>query len=346
MKKVIHKIGFIFLSMLLAIQSCSDKIIEDDPLGTVTGGDKMVPIALDIEGIISANTYGPDYGNEVDVPGSAVENAVNDIVVYIFDNTFTCEKILHGVTAPVGPEMIKIRVKHFIAVVNAQANIPALFPLPLTNPSSVSYPALRKMLSEAKTQLPASPFLMVGQKLGVTITDQMGAINPYRVTIDVERAVAKITISFTKSGLALLHNITLQEVIMYKGANKIYLLDKPDSDDIIYGLSTTKNSFIPSGVVNNSPSYNYLADTIYTYASASGPDTTKAVRFEIKAAINSPTNIRTAKFILGEYERSSGDTVYDIRRNYWYDVKVNAKDPGMDSIYVTVSASPDRKSVV
>ena len=343
MKKVILKIGFILLSMMFAMQSCSDKIIEpfpDDGIEVVPEGDKMVPIALALNEKKSANTYGDTYyGGVTDVPGTSVENAVNDILVYVFDNTYTCEKILYGPSSPVGPEMVRIGTKHFIAVINAQSNVSSLFPLP-SDPSTVNYATLRRTLSDARTLLPASPFLMVGERLNVPVTDQRPQTNPYQIIIDVERATAKVTMSFTKSGDAALHNITLQQVIMYKGANKVFLIDRPSSEDIIYGLSTTKNSFSPSGIVSNSPSYVYLSDTIYTYASDCGPDTTKAVRFEITAAINSATNIRTAKFFLGEYEQSPGDTVYDIRRNYWYDVRVNIKDPGMDSLYITVTASP------
>jgi len=342
MKNVIKNIGFIILSMMFAMQSCSDKIIEpfqDDGVEQVPEGNQMVPIALALNEKKSANTYGDtDYGGVTDVLGTSVEDSINDIIVYVFDNTFTCEKILRGPRSPVGPEMVHVGTKHFIAVINAQSNVSSLYPIP-SDPSTVNYVTLRRTLSDARTQLPASPFLMVGEKMNVPVT-QMPQTNPYRINIDVERATAKVTMSFTKSGDAALHNITLQQVIMYKGANKVFLLDRPSSDDIIYGLSTTKNSFTPTGVVSLSPSYVNLSDTIYTYASDCGHDTTKAVRFEIKAAINSASNIRTAKFFLAEYEQSSGDTVYDIRRNYWYDVRVNIKDPGMDSLYITVTASP------
>jgi hypothetical protein len=71
-----------------------------------------------------------------------------------------------------------------------------------------------------------------------------------------------------------------------------------------------------------------------------GHDTTKAVHFEIEAEINATSNVRTARFFLAEFEQSPGDTVYNILRNYWYDIKIKMVDPGMDSLYVTVVASP------
>ena len=338
MKKGISNIGLIIISMIFTLQSCFDTVVVDpDPIDGGEG-NTMVPITLDLGGIV--RTYNTDYSNVTDTAGTSVENAVNDIVVYIFDHTYTCEKILVGTTSPVGPEMIKIGTKHFIAVVNVQANVPALYPPPVTNPSSVSYPALRQQLTDALTALPSSPFLMVGTKMNVPVTEELPITNPKRISIEVERAVAKVTMSFTKSLLATSHTITLQKVTLYKGANKIYLLDKPASDNTTYSLSGSKNTFSPNASVQNSPAYIELADSFYTYAVNAGKDTTNAVRIEIEAAINSPGNIRTAKFFLAEYITGTNDTLYDIRRNYWYDIKVNMTDPGMDSLNVTIYACP------
>ena len=339
MKKVIHNIGFVILSMMFAMQSCSDQVI-DEGNQPVPDDDVMVPISLDLRGLTQANTYsGPNYGFEMDTTGTAAENAVTDIIVYVFDNTFTCEKILHGPNSPVGPEMVKIGTKHFIAVVNAQQNVPSLFPLPTANPSTVSYSVLRKTLSNALTSLPASPFLMVGEKLNYPVVDQKPITQPYKIPIEVERACAKVTMSFTKSLNAATHNITLDSIVMYQGANRIYLFDKPDTDPTTYTLSKLHNSFSPSASVQNSPTFIKLDSTFYTYASACGSDKSKAAYFKIYAAINSPSNKRTAMFYLAEYEQSPGDTVYDIRRNYWYDVIINMTDPGMDSLYITVNVS-------
>ena len=335
MNRVIKHIGYLLLSVIIALQSCLDSIIiEPEPNGE---SDAMVPIALDLGGIL--RTYGPDYPNVKDSVASSMENTVQDIIVYIFDQTFTCEKILVGSTSPVGPELVKVGTKHIIAVVNAQANVSSLYPVPTANPSSVSYPVLKQKLSDAKTALPASPFLMVGERMNVPVTEQRPDTNPYKVTIDVERAVAKVTMHFTKSGKALAHNVTLQRVTLFNGANKIYLMNKPITDDITYTLTSSKNVFNPNAVVQNTPTYVSLADSFYTYASYCGKDTSKAVRFEVEAAINSPFNIRKATFFLASYVVGT-DTTYDIRRNYWYDVKVNIKDPGMDSLYITITACP------
>jgi len=200
----------------------------------------------------------------------------------------------------------------------------------------VSYTGIRQKLSDARTTLPESPFLMVGEKLNVLVTDRPED-NPNKITIDVERLCAKVKMSITKT-LASPHTVTIQKITLFKGANKVYLMSKPPADDITYTLTTSKNTFLPNGIVPDSPGYIVLADSFYTYATHAGKDTTKAVRFEIEAAINSPTNVRTAKFFLAEYEIAAGDTVYDIRRNYWYDIKINIKDPGMDSVYLTITA--------
>ena len=336
MKERTKYIWVILLGMVLTMQSCLDTVIVDDP--DPFQGEGMVPIALDLSGIVRTYADGTDYGSVTDTAGSDIENRVDDIIVYIFDHSFTCEKILQGSTAPVGPEMVKIGTKHFITVVNAQANVSTLYPIPFANPSSVSYPALRQKLSDALSAVPASPFLMVGEKLYVPVTDQRPYTNPNKITIDVERAVAKVTMSFTKSALAASHNITVQKVTMYNGANKVYLLDKPATNDITYTLTDVRSTFTPI-VVDNSPTYIAFPDSFYTYAADCGKDTSKAVRFEIEATINSPANVRTAKFFLAKYIAGS-DTVYDIRRNYWYHVNVNMKDPGMDSVYVTIHACP------
>lgn len=340
MKKVFQYIGIILWSILLAMQSCTDSVVEFEPGPDPHAGDKMVPISLDISGLTNANTYGTDYDGETRVPGSNSENSVNDIIVYIFDHSFVCEKILIGSASPVGPEMVKVGTKNFLAVVNGNSHFTGTNALP-TTPASTNYSALRQKLSDATSSLPTSPFLMTGEKLSVPITELMSAVSPNKVELEVERTCAKVTMSFTKSGLATAHNITINKVTLYKGANKIYLFDRPTTNDITYTLSTTKNTFSPaSAIVENSPVYISLADSFYTHAVACGTDTSKAVRFEIEAAINSPTNTRIAKFFLAEYKTNSGDTVYDIKRNFWYDIKVNMVDPGMDSLYVTVNTCP------
>ena len=334
MKKFIHSIGFILLSMIFAMQSCSDKIVENFvEEEVVETGEDMIPITLDLSGIFpaAAATYGTNYPGAPATATPLEEAIVGDIFVYVFDNTYTCEKILRGPTSPVGPELVKVGTKHFIAVINGQTHIPSL----PTTPSAVNYTSLRQMLTTPSASLPASPFLMVGEKSNVPVST-----SSHTVAIDVERACAKITMSFTKSQDAATHNITVNSVTLNRGADRIYLLGAPSTNPTLNNISKTFSSFTPSGVVSNSPVYNYMADTTYTYANYCGTDTTKAVYFEIEAAINSPGNIRKARFYLGEYKATATDTVYDIRRNYWYDVQINMIDPGMDSLNVTINACP------
>ena len=334
MKRAINYISII-LGLWITVSSCSDRIVDTsrDPIN----GTGMVPITLDISGLIKASTYDTDYDHITDVPGNAAEDAVGDIIVYIFDFSYNCEAVLVGTTSPVGPELVKVGTKHFLVVVNGNSVFTGTNELPL-DPDDVYYQVLRKRLTDAASMLPASPFLMVGERHNVAVTDQVPITNPKVIEVDVERACAKITMSFTKSGLALGHTIILQKVTLFKGAEKVYLFSKPDDPSLIdYTLTSSSTAFQSSGLVPNFSSYINLLDTFYTYAADVGQDTAKAVRFEIEASING--NTRTAKFFLAEYETTSGDTVYDIRRNFWYDVNVNMIDPGMDSIYVTVIAS-------
>ena len=345
MKKRIYYVGLIILCMMIAIQSCTDNevypIIPDE--NTYPESDLMIPISLKLDGLFSSKTYTTaptDYDNITDIPGSNIENSVDTVIVYIFDNTFTCEKILKGSGSSVGPEMVRVGVKHFIAVVNGPAHFTST-PLP-SNPEDVSYPVLRQMLTDVSGSLPSSAFLMVGEKLNVALPEERLESNPYHVKLDVERVCAKVTMSFTKTGLALAHNIIIDSVVLFQGADRIYLLDNPGfSNPTTYTLSGKRDAFLPSsGIVTAYPDYISLADSFYTYASACGSDKDKAVYFNIYASVGSTTNKKVAKFYLAEYGVSATDTVYDIRRNYWYDVKVNIKNPGMDSVKITVVASP------
>ena len=342
MKNGILNIGFILLSMILAFSSCADTLVEPGN-GDPNGGTEMVPIVLNIGGLTNASTYadGADYDghdHKDDVQGNAAEDAIHDIIVYIFDYSYKCEAVIVSHESPVDTVLVIAGTKHFLAVVNSDAVFTGTQALPKVA-SAVVYSDLRKSLSDKVSTLPASAFLMVGEKLHVPVTDQKPYSNPNRITIGVERACAKITMQFTKSLLATSHTITIQRVTMYQGANRIYLFDRPSAPDIDYILS--KSVFTSSidnlGVIDNLPNYIAMRDTFYTYAADCGQDSTNAVHFEIESTVNSPFNIKTAKFYL--YGKTGGDTIYDVKRNYWYDIKVNMVDPGMDSVYVTITAA-------
>jgi hypothetical protein len=311
----------------------------------------MVPITLNLTGIVPASTYGV-----IDYPGhdsiaTVDEKIVTDVLVYVFDNTYSCEEILQGTTYNnIETKLVKVGMKHFIAVVNGPTHFTGANALPAT-PAAVSYSNLRKMLTNASTSLPtpgaAKPFLMAGERLNVMLDQQKAEDDPYKISIDVERACAKITMQFSKDGQAALANITLKKVTLFQGASSVCLLDVPDVNPTTYDLTAVKNTFRnpvdppnPAVVPKTSDGWSNLADSFYTYESRCGADKSKAVYFEIEAEINSPTNVRTARFYLAEWEWASLDTIYTIRRNYWYDIKVKMTDPGLDSVYVTVVACP------
>ncbi len=339
MKRWIYDIGFLFLGLLVFFcPACSDEIISQ---GNNDGGegDKEIPVKISMQdmSLPEVSTYGTDYDGETLVDGTAWENAVNDITIYIFNQSFECEKIVQASSSPTDTVMVKTGKKHFVAVVNAQGKMT----LPST-PAMTDYSALMRMLTNASLTLPTSPFLMTGELQNVVLPDELPTSNPYNIRIDVNRACAKVTLKVTKSGQAESHNITLKKIILHQGADRVALFVAPNPNPINYILTDTIETFDPlSGIVPNKSTGTYCAmtDSFYTYESLCGSDKNKAVWIEIESAVNSPTNIRTAKFYLGEFSTTSGDTTYNIYRNYWYDVAVNIVKPGMDSLYVTVNVS-------
>ncbi len=339
----------LFCMVMLLASSCQDSIIPDEnktkPPGT-GGENELVPVALNLQGLFgdenSPSTYSlTDIG---DAPGSGPENTITDVTVFVFNSSLQCEKIMQGVSPaynPVGPELVRAGQKRFIAVVNGVGKL-----TPMYGPGDealVTYNGLRQQLTNATTALPTSPFLMTGETTETLASDRP-ASTPNEINIQVKRAVAKVKMSFVKSGDAASHNITMQSVTLHQGSNKIYLLQKPmPLSGVSYNLSSTKSTFSPSaGTVPLSSSLNpcLLADTFYTYETLCGSDKSKAVYFELTAAVNSPANIRTARVYLAEDPLNATDTVYDVKRNHWYNVKVNFVDPGMDSVYVELKAAP------
>ncbi len=342
MNRWIYNMRFLLFGMLMFLGACSDEMI---PPGPVNGGeDKEIPLMINLKDLSlpEVSTYGTDYPGETSVAGSAWENKVNDITVYIFDQSFDCEKIITANSSPTDTVMVKTGIKNIVAVVNAAGKIN----LP-TSEATTYYSALLKMITNASTTVPTSPFLMTGKLLNVSLPNEVPITSPYRVTINVERATAKVKLKVMKSGLAAGHNITLTKVIMYQGADRVALLETPSTNPTIYNLSDTANVFqhtitnVFSGTVPNMGSgYCAVIDSFYTYESLCGSDKNKGVKIVLESYVNSPGNTRKAEFYLGEYSATPGDTLYDVKRNFWYDVTVNIAKPGMDSIYVTVVSSP------
>ena len=344
MNRWLKYIGFLVLSMsMLFISACADEAIPpDEPGPNINEGDKEIPLMISLQDLAIATTYGTNYPGETLEQGSAWENAINDVTVYIFNQSFECEKIVTATTNPTDPVMVKIGTKNMVAVVNAAGKIT----LPSTE-ATTSYPALLRMLTNASATVPTSPFLMTGIASNVPLPDELPNTNPHRIKIDVARTVAKVKIKVMKDVLATNANITLKRIFLYQGANRVALLEPQGSNPITYNLSDTANAFrhtitgVTTGEVpNNGDGYCAMADSFYTFESLCGVDKSKAVRIVLESTVNSPSNIRTAEFYLGEYLTNQGDTVYDVKRNFWYDVTVNIVKPGMDSINVKVKTCP------
>ncbi|MDR2917714.1 MAG: hypothetical protein LBV74_23225 [Tannerella sp.] len=343
------KVFYILFSMItiLLINGCADSAIVDPDPNNPTE-EAMVPIALNLKGLFDeegATTYSlTDAGDQA---GTGMENTITDVTVFVFNSLNVCEKIMQG-SSPydsIGPELVKSGFKTFIAVVNGSGKLPVVYGP--GDESLVSYSALRRQLTNASASLPTSPFLMTGEQTA-TLTADLPISNPNIVDIEVKRAVAKVKIFFTKSGNAASHEIKMKSVTLRKGADKVYLLDKSPVDAVNYNVSsptiTTFDTPFDPGTrkvpLQSSGDYCMVADTFYTYESLCGQDTSKAVYFELEAEVNSASNVRTAQVYLAKDIKSPGDTVYDVYRNYWYNVYINIADPGMDSVYVTVISSP------
>jgi hypothetical protein len=344
MNRWFYYIGFLVLSMsMLFISSCVDEAIPPDELGpNINEGEKEIPLMISLKDLAGAYTYGTDYPGERPEQGSVWEDSIKDVTVYIFNQSFVCEKIITATTNPTDPVMVKTGMKSMVAVVNAAGKIN----LPTTESATI-YPDLLKMLTNASATMPTSPFLMAGIEHNVSLPNEVPLTNPYRINIDVARTVAKVKIKVMKSGQALNANITLKNIYLYQGADRVALLDPQNSSSIIYNLSDTAKLFkhtltgVTTGEVpDNGDGYCAMADSFYTFESLCGSDKSKGVKIVLESEVNSSSNIRTAEFYLGEYSTSPGDTVYDVKRNYWYDVTVNIVKPGMDSINVKVKTCP------
>ena len=340
-KDIISKIGILILSVQVLFSACSDPIVESNPSD---GSEAMIPIVIKMKDLAALSTYGTDYTNVTDTAGSDLENAIHDVMVYVFDNSFICEKII-PVTVVAGfppvsdTVMVKSGNKHLLAIVNALAN--NMTTLPTTEASAI-YPDLISLMSNPPlTTQPASPFLMTGRKMNVNLPPDWTKTAPYNVEIEVERACAKITMNVSQKilsgGVPVYYNIVLTKVAMYNGAESVALFELPSpSPSLTYSISDSTSLLDPVPV---NPVYLAVPDSFYTYESLCGSDTSKAVKLAIEATVNS--TLRRAEFYLGEdYLTIPGDTVYNVKRNYWYVVNVDIIKPGMDSIYITIKACP------
>jgi uncharacterized protein (TIGR02145 family) len=341
--KCYKKISYLLYGMMLFIMSCTDNIVNngDNPVGGGGDGEDLIPVVLNLKGLFGEENSPSTYSltNLGDSAGTGLENDIGDVTVYIFNSSNVCEKILQKINPAsppsIGPELVKTGYKTFIAVVNGIGKLPATYTDP-AGYASVNYNALRQALTNVITTLPTDTFLMTGTTTATLSVEDKDA--PNEVEVDVERAVAKIKIFITKSGKASSHDIKMQKITLHQGANQVYLLQPPASNTTSYNLSSEKTSFTLSGEVPTS-GYCALADSFYTYESLCGSDNSKAVYFELEAEVNSPANVRKARFYLAE-DASSGVKLYNVHRNYWYEVYINIKDPGMDSVYITVKSSP------
>ena len=348
MKKNSYNIGIMMLCLLFVFSACTDSVVSNEIIkqGDKGGGDKEVPVVLDLRGIFEpkGQTYGTVYPG-IDVPGTSVEDAIDNVVLYIFNDLYECEKILsesYPVPSPVGPVMVKTGLKHFVAIVNAVGKLPAL---ETTNPANVNYATLMQEITDAaapnSSTFPESPFLMTGTRSFTVSGDHsMASALALPIPIDVIRACAKVTMTVTSSGKAASNEIKLKRISLLNGADRVSLFDTYSSNAILYNqdniISLIPNQHIIKQPTNPSV---VMKDTFYVHESLCGSDKGKAVRFEILAEVNSPSNERTFKFFLATYAPAS-DSTFNIKRNHWYDINVNIIDAGSDSVYVTVNACP------
>lgn len=341
----------LLLSLLLPATACMDsRVITDDD----NGGEDVL-IMLNLKGLFGEGNVPPVYSLTPggDQEGAGREQDVNDVTVFIFNaSTNVCEKIFQKsspVDMPIGPELAKSGNKKIVAVVNGinkfnDVKSPWYAP---GDENLITYNGLRTTLTEAISHLPASPFLMTGE---VSATLQAGrpTSSPNQVTIEVERAVAKAKIFVTKSGNAAQHNLYLQKVTLHQGADRVSVLknNAPLSgitcslDSTVSAGSFKNKSGAPSDVIPEKSSGDYcFVDTFYTYESLALHDKSKAVYFDFEVGVGVSTNIRTCRVYLAEDPLPGNDTIYNVYRNYWYNVYVDITDPGLDSVYVRIEAA-------
>ena len=358
--KYIKKVNLILpiLFLILLTGACADSIVPDIGQENLDEGD-LVPVKLNLQGLFDhegASTYSlTDIG---DKEGTGAENTINDVTVYIFNSTFQCEKIIQRTSQPFTPVdtvLVPAGNKYFIALVNSVGKIPATYDP--GNESTISYTALRQQLTDIITVLPSSPFLMTGEKTAVLEPYKTHSL-PNSVDIEVKRAVAKVKIFITKSDKAETHDLYMNSITLGNGANSVYMLQKPASDaGITYNTSSTEKTIFnrvddkpfhyemgsnpnPEIPLNTTNEYCMLADTFYTYETLCGKDTSKAVYFDLAVQVGgNASNIRNARVYLAE-NIIGGDTIYNVYRNYWYNVYINIKDAGLDSVKVEVISCP------
>jgi len=340
------KLFFILMSMIMyMMSSCTDTRVLSEK--NEENGE-MVPLLIDLKALFGDEMPGTYALTDIgDVPGSNMENSITDVTVFVFNaNTGGCEKIIQKTTlpfTPVGPELVYSGTKDIVVVAN-KSNFPAPFYAP-GDEATVTYTQLRKLMTSVYSYLPKSPFMMSGEKR-VTLQPLQPATSPNNVTIEIKRAVAKIKVFVNKGSTAATHNLFLHEVTLNNGAETVALLQKDPSTVVSYGLDSVSTNFNPiySSTQNiptvASGNWCQVLDTFYVNEALIGNDKNKAVYFDLEVGVNIPTNFRHAKIYLAEDVRSPGDTVYDIKRNYWYNVYITINDAGLDSIYLTVNACP------
>jgi uncharacterized protein (TIGR02145 family) len=334
--------------VLLFPASCTDKIVPE-PEGS-EGED--VPVIINMQGLFggenSANTYSLTYAGE----GTGEENRIKDVTIFVFNSSNACEKIIKRTPFsfdndnPIGPELVKSGNKRFVVVANGDENYDSFYD-EQTEPSDVeSYGNFVRKLTKELSGLPEPPYLMTGEASSY-LEPLKPNDNPNKINIELKRAVAKVKIYISKSDKAATHKIEMQSITLNNGADRVSLLAPVLGSSIIgssinYGLTSFKNEFsTQDGNVPNNDDANYcmLKDTIYVYESLCGSDTSKAIYFDLEAKVNS-NSIRKARFYLAGQKRDSfNDTVYNITRNNWYNVYLDIRNPGLDSLYITVKSA-------
>jgi hypothetical protein len=323
------------LGVLIIFSACQDLIVPDNRGSTDGEGADLVPITLDLKDIFGNATYSLTMGP--DVGGTAAEDLIADVTVYIFKaSDGSCEKILEGTgsSLPIGPVLITTGVKNFVAVANVVGNVTGL---PTSGQeSAMDFATILRKISDRKTTFPESPFLMTGTKLYVNVLKQTApGSQVLPVTIDVSRTVSKVTLHFTKSGRAASKNIVVQKLTFFNGADRVGLFETPNPNPAQYDVKQQYNAFTNTGDIPC-----MALDTFYTYENLAGRMKSRASYFEVEALVGGSI-VRSCKVYPAEYPGSgmASDTLWDLKRNYWYDVHLDIIDPGLDSVYVTVNVS-------
>jgi uncharacterized protein (TIGR02145 family) len=158
--------------------------------------------------------------------------------------------------------------------------------------------------------------------------------------------VSKVTLNFTKSAKAENKNITISKVTLMNGADRVglfeaipppvgYTVEKSCTGFERSDALGTANDAIPNTITG----FRCVpVDTFYTYENLAGKDKSHATYFELEASVGG--SAKTCKVYLAEDPKSVNDTVWDVKRNYWYDVHLDIIDPGFDSVKLTIISSP------